>query len=555
MRPPATTSTPHRRRLASRVAAIVFMAGLAMAALPGRAAAHAGLATSIPAASATLEEAPADIVLDFDEPVEAQIASIQMFDADAELVVIGEPTASQGDDSIVLAGLPALDDGVYAVVWRVGSDDGHIVNGAFSFRIGTGGPIDTGDLLDEVSGGVSATPGVGRAANVARMLSFVGLALTIGGGLFAAMAASVLADSTNTRRLLVGGWMALFVGTIASYGLYGASAVAGSLTDAVSPDVWQQIAVIRTGRMLLIRMALVVALGVVMWLAMRRPAVRSTNWWQAAAVAASLGTVMSYPSAGHASAQSPRSLWVLIDGAHLAGVAVWLGGLALFATGGATWFSHSAGEPVVRRFSTMATVVVPLIVVTGSAQTLRLAGGVDTLTDTSWGRTLLVKLAIVSVLVAIGAVSRWLLHNSTIASLRRTVLAEASLGLVVLGVAASLVSLPPQPVDEGRIFSASLAQAGVLVDVTVTPGRTGDNQVHLVITPSGGNLTPVTNATARMDLPSRDLPAAPVTIQADGANHYTGTITLPFSGDWTLDVIVEVTPGNTVLFTTTVPIP
>jgi copper transport protein len=135
------------------------------------------------------------------------------------------------------------------------------------------------------------------------------------------------------------------------------------------------------------------------------------------------------------------------------------------------------------------------------------------------------------------------------------VLAEAALGLVVLGVAASLVSLPPQPIDEGRIFSASLAQAGVLVDVTLTPGRTGDNQVHLVITPAGGSLTPVTNATARMDLPSRDIPASPVTMQADGADHYTGDITLPFSGDWTLDVIVEVTPGNTVLFTTTVPIP
>ena len=42
---------------------------------------------------------------------------------------------------------------------------------------------------------------------------------------------------------------------------------------------------------------------------------------------------------------------------------------------------------------------------------------------------------------------------------------------------------------------------------------------------------------------------------ADGANHYTGSITLPFGGDWTLEVVVEATPGNTVLFTTTVPIP
>ena len=541
--------------VAARAGVAVVLAALAMAASPGHASAHAGLVASIPAASATLDEAPSDIVLDFDEPVEAQIASIEVFDANADRVIVGEPAASQGDDSIVLAGLPSLDDGIYAVVWRVGSADGHIVNGAFSFRIETGGSIDAGDLLDQVSGGASASPAVGRAANVARLLGFVGLTVTVGAGMFAAMAASVLADSRTTRRLLAGGWLALFVGTVASYALHGASAVAGSLTDAVSPDVWQQIASTRTGRMLMIRLVLVVALGNVAWLGWRRPAVRPTNWWQAVAVAVALGTVMSYPSAGHASAQSPRSLWVLIDGVHLAGVAVWMGGLLLFATGGARWFTLGEGEPVVRRFSRVATVAVPMIVVTGSAQALQLAGGVQDLTDTSWGRTLLVKLATVSVLVAIGAVSRWLVHNGSIVSLRRTVLAEAALGLVVLGAAASLVSLPPRPIAEGRIVSASLAQAGVLVDVTLTPGRIGDNQVHLVITPAGGSLTPVTNATARMDLPSRAVPASPVTIRADGANHYTGDITLPFSGDWTLDVIVEITPGNTVLFSTTVPIP
>ena len=256
--------------------------------------------------------------------------------------------------------------------------------------------------------------------------------------------------------------------------------------------MWQQVADTRTGRLLLVRLALVVALGVVLWLAARRPSVRSTTWWQALAVAVSLGMVLSVPSAGHASAQTPRSLWVLIDGVHLGGVAVWLGGLLLLATGGSIWFTSPDGERTVRRFSAIATLAVPLIVVTGSLQTLELAGGIDDLTDTSWGRTLLVKLSIVSVLVAIGGVSRWLLRNVSVESLRRSVLAEAALGVVVLGVAASLVSLPPRPIDQGEIFSASLAQAGVLVDITLTPGRVGDNEVHLVITPPGGSLTPTT---------------------------------------------------------------
>jgi copper transport protein len=543
------------RRELARIAGGLVLAGLMLGGAPGRASAHAGLETSIPAASATLEEAPSDIVLDFDEPVEAEISSIQLFDAAADLVVIGGPEASQGDDSIVLAALPELDDGIYAVVWRVASVDGHIVDGAFSFRIGTGGPTDATDLLDQVSGGASAAPSVGRVADVARLLGFAGLALTVGAGLFAAMAPAALADRRPTRRMIGGGWVALLVGTLATFALYGASAVAGSLGDALSPDVWQQIAPTRTGTLLLVRAGLVAALGVVVWLGATRPGARATNWWRAAAVAGSVAVVLSFPAAGHASAESPRSLWVLIDGLHLASVVVWLGGLLLFATGGRVWFADSGAEPVVRRFSAIATVMIPVIVVSGSVQTLELAGGIDDLTATRWGRTLLVKLAVVTVLLTIGGVSRWLLRNVSVASLRRTVMAEAVLGVVVLGVAASLVSLPPRPLDQGEIFSASLAQAGVLVDVTLTPGRTGDNQVHLVLSPPGGSLTPVSNATARMELPSRNIPESPVTLVFDGANHYTGNITLPFSGDWTLDIVVEVTPGNTVLFTTTVPIP
>jgi hypothetical protein len=58
-----------------------------------------------------------------------------------------------------------------------------------------------------------------------------------------------------------------------------------------------------------------------------------------------------------------------------------------------------------------------------------------------------------------------------------------------------------------------------------------------------------------MSLDSEGVPATPVSLVPDGPNHYTGTITLPFAGDWSFDLIVEVTPGNTLLITTTVPIP
>jgi putative copper export protein len=85
---------------------------------------------------------------------------------------------------------------------------------------------------------------------------------------------------------------------------------------------------------------------------------------------------------------------------------------------------------------------VPVVVATGVAQTVKLAGGLDDVTGTAWGRTLLVKVVVVTVLVTIGGVSQWLLRHDGPASLRRHVVAEAVIGVAVLAIAAALVTLP-----------------------------------------------------------------------------------------------------------------
>ena len=514
--------------------------------------AHAALETSVPAPSSVLEEAPPAVVLDFDEPIEAGLSSIQLFDADQRLVEIGDPERVTGDDSIVTAELPDLADGVYAVVWRVASVDGHIVDGAFGFIVGTGDPGAgvTDSLVDQVREGAAPDDTVRRAADVSRFVLFLGLVLLIGSGAWSLLIPSELLTGMR-RRLPFIGWVLSVVGTLAGFGLYGATAVAGGLGDAVSPEVWGRVDGTQTGRMALARMALLVVLGVL--LRMRRAS--DTMWWRQVAVAASIGALVTLPAAGHPSAAAPRALYVLLDAVHLASIVAWMGGLALFASGTRAWLDTEPVARAVRAFSQSATVLVPVIVVTGAVQAYELAGGVETLTDTSWGRTLLVKLSIVSVVVAIGAVSRWLLQNVGAGSIRRTVVAEALFGTLVLAFTASLVTLPPVATLEAKVFNATLTEAGLIADVTVTPGRVGANEMHLVITPAGGSIQPVASVQARMSLPEREVPKTPVTIVADGPNHYTGSIALAFSGDWTLELIIEATPGNTLLLTTTVPIP
>ena len=120
---------------------------------------------------------------------------------------------------------------------------------------------------------------------------------------------------------------------------------------------------------------------------------------------------------------------------------------------------------------------------------------------------------------------------------------------------ATTSGLPPEPGVRTDVFQTTLTQAGLVADITLTPGGVGPNEVHIVLAPPGGNLQPVVSVEGRMSLPERNLPDAPITIETDGVNHYIGRITLPFSGTWTLQLIVETEPGTTLLLDTTVVIP
>ena len=168
---------------------------------------------------------------------------------------------------------------------------------------------------------------------------------------------------------------------------------------------------------------------------------------------------------------------------------------------------------------------------------------------------MLVKVAVVTVLIAVGGVSQWVLRHDGPSALKRNVFVEALIGIAIVGLAAALIALPPQPVAASKVFTATLTSQGLLADVTVTPGRVGQNEVHLVITPPGGSITPVVSANVQAELPSAGLGFVPATMQNIGPNHYTGTIGLSEAGNWNLVITVEPTAGQSVVLNSLVPVP
>ena len=523
----------------------------ALVALPaGVASAHAALESSTPAANSVLEDAPTEVVLDFDEDIEVGLADVRVFDASGDVLQSGTPTAG-ADGTVLSVSLPQMGDGIYAVIWKVTSADGHAVEGAFSFQVGTAGGGDGQDLIDQVSGAGGVSTPLTWFYAIARFMALIGAIALLGGGLWALQGRPVLMSLPGVRRLLWVSWALLAAGAIGAFMGFSAQATTGRLGDVLAAGSWGDVASTQTGRMLAVRVALAVLLGLLLW--QRRAS--GTGWWRGVAATASVLTLVTFSASGHPNSLSPRLLWVTIDELHLVAVAVWLGGLLVLWCAGRAWLAEPEAVRPVERFSFAASIAVPVIVVTGVAQTLKLAGGLSDVTATDWGRMLLTKVMLVIAMVAVAGVSRWLLHHDGAGSIRRTLAVEAVIGVAVIALAAGIVGQPPRLGTPSEVHTATVTANGVIADVTVTPGRVGGNDIHVVITPPGGSLTPVASATARVMLPAEEVPESPVELTADGPNHYSGRVTFPRSGEWSLEIVVNVTESSSVLLKDTVVIP
>jgi copper transport protein len=176
---------------------------------------------------------------------------------------------------------------------------------------------------------------------------------------------------------------------------------------------------------------------------------------------------------GHAGQTSPRSLALALDWMHLAAGSVWLGGLAgLLVLWGAARRGRRlrALATVVPRFSKVALGAVLAIVATGTAQTVEHLPTLGALWETSYGRSIAVKIGLLGGALVLGAVNL-LVTTPRLAGagarddpaaggrgatlLRRTVSGEVALVTATVFAAGVLTSLPPPSSALGRAGEAS----------------------------------------------------------------------------------------------------
>jgi copper transport protein len=479
------------------------------------AAAHSILKSTQPKAGSVVDQTPDHVELVFNEPVELAFGAIQVTGPDGQRYDSGDAEHPEGREDVVTEALAdGLPNGGYLVRWRIIAADGHPRAGKFRFRLNAPAAVASpsptaAESPGEVEEGheaaqapeedpqhaiEEATRPAEILLGVTRWFLFAGLLLLT--GVFVFFAAVWLrpkgsfgqrppeveeAFARRTNRLLRIAWRTAFLATLVSIPLQ-ASVAAGVGLGEISGSTVGDVFSTRFGTVALLRLGLLVALALV-WPWVRRavglhpsaparepvPAsvgaaavARRPLWPLVVGIPTAAALLLTIGLAGHAGTLSPVALNLTADLVHLLGVAVWLGGLiglvllAFPATRGVSETDRvGLLAPVVSRFSDFALVAVAVIVASGVIRGYLEIRSIAELTGSSYGITLMVKLAAFLPLIALGAINnRWTkprieraaasgAPSPQLSTLRRLVTVEVVLGIVILGVTAVLVALAP----------------------------------------------------------------------------------------------------------------
>ena len=563
------------RRLAPRILAATAAAFAFLAIGASPAYAHAELETTDPQAGAVYDTAPKEVTLRYSEPVEASLGAVRLFDGRGQRLETGAPSHPDGEGRAVRVDLPGLRDGSYVVTWRVLSADSHPVRGAFTFQVG---PEATADDLDSLTQRLLASQGgsevVGAVYAVARFGVFASLALLVGGAAFLVLVWSRGRESKRASTLVWAGWTGAVLSTMLELLIQGPYAAGLGLGDALDIDLVQNVLDTRAGRVWLARLALLALAAVLLWrlLPARRRPVREyplTPAWVLAAAAVGIALVATPGIGGHAGSGDLVPLAVVADTAHLGGVALWLGGLVVLFAAFLPRADADDLRSAVPRYSQLALGAVVVIVATGVFQAWRQVGSLGALRDTDFGRLLVIKVLLVGVLVVAAAFSREVVNRTfrartarvpvgaggpqpsdddplfdeppplddatEVRNLRRSVVIEVVIAVVILGVTALLVNTPPGRSAESAPVAKVLEGDELSLDVTVDPADVGENTIHATaLTPAGAPLD-VQEMELTLRQPDREIAPIDVPLERLGTGHYVAyDFGIPIAGDWVL---------------------
>jgi copper transport protein len=433
-----------------RLAAALLLLALAV---PASAGAHAFLVSSTPASGVSLDRAPRVVTLRFTEPVSPALTRVQIFDGRGAPRGGGRVSAGRTANELRVT-LPRLATGAYRIAFStVSQDDLHATRGAIVFGAGTVAPALRAS--DSATAGTSITESVAHLFDLMSLSLLIGICALLAGGLPGAVRSRI------TRFALVALPALLIAGVVAL------------ANKSSQVPLWEALAHTAWGHAMLARELAIVA--VVVALATRRPRL---------ALALLVPVAAAEAASGHAA--SLGALAILTMTAHILAGCLWVGGLIVLALVLPGLERRDVLETLAR-FGRLATAAVAVVVVTGLYSAGRQVANLDALLSTTYGGSLVAKVASVGVTGTLGLLG--LLAVRRLRPSMRLLRAEAVAAVGML-VAASLLlsSAPargPQFAAVARPIAGTALASGtaddLLVDVSAAPNRPGQNFVTATV--------------------------------------------------------------------------
>ena len=508
-RPPAM-----RQRALYAGLALALLASIALSLGPTPASAHALLVRSDPAVNARLVDPPARVTAAFTESLDSSLSYLQVLDGEGHRVDAGDVAVTPGNSREMSVGLKTgLPSGFYTVVWQtLSAQDGHLLKGSFPFTLlNPDGSEPAGPRFSGVTGTSGGEPKPYTTA--ARWLVYLAIVALTG-----ALAFRLLISRADVSAVTDGQFIAivrLALPGLALAGLFELLAQAQLLggldrLDTVVGTNW--------GERWLQRQGVLAAITVALALARRGGRLQLATVAICAALAGCGGYMLLLSLVSHADSVRGSFWAVTSDFVHLLTTAVWLGMLLplslLFLWARRALPPDDRGRVLaahLQRFSAIAAASLVLLLATGTFNAFAEVSSIEAMVDTSYGRVLTAKLALILPLLAVTGFNALVLRprlDQDAADerpsrwLSRLIPIEAALGIGVLVIVAVLIYYPTprQEAAAGEFAAQSTAAvvgfdqtvpAGDLsVNMSVAPNAVGTNSYQVYVFPPAGQELP-----------------------------------------------------------------
>ncbi|WP_026960956.1 copper resistance protein CopC [Alicyclobacillus herbarius] len=563
--------------------------------------AHAYIVRSNPTQGAVLTKSPHQVEIWFDESVQAVFDAVKVVNASGQRVDAHNAHINPHNlHELVCTLTPNLPSGFYSVEWRVVSADGHPVNGVLTFQVTEAGgqasgrgSADEGAQAPESARGAQAPssvtqgylPGVDMV--VIRTLTYLGVVVALGStflvvGVLAGIPGAYMAKR-RVRQLRLLASISLVLGILLSLPLqtridadigwgqaFSLSLWGTMLKETRFGQVWPwqfgvgllllalsafvlpaserlaQLTRLRTDRQRLDEDAN--NMGEDTGGAVSEDTYVLTRVYvgllETFASTAGIAILLCQSLIGHAGAETEPAWPVMGDVAHMLAASIWLGGVVSLAML-AFFPDKDVWLTALRRFGPWAGASLVVVVGTGVYASLLHIPTWYALGHTRYGRTLLLKLVLVALMMGLGVLHFWLVRRGgrTDAQARqrpkRSLWLEAIVGVCVLGLTAVLTNLPTAMAAPGPVNQTLALTKGAEAQIEIQPNVIGRNQVVVRLYKAGEPETDVQQVTVTFTMLDMSMPSETVRLRQTAPGVYTAIGNwLSMAGHWRVRVHV-----------------